>query len=200
MTSPVRVLIADDHALSSAGLQRALETRGFDVLPVCGSGIEAIARAKAEQPDLAILDHHMPGATGLEVLAELRRWSPATKVVILTGRATEGLLAAMALARPDGVFLKTGRPDALLAGLDRVLGGTRVMPEIGPTPAALSQRELQVLGCIAQGLSNPAIAERLAISVKTVESHRASAMRKLGVNSTASLVMAGIRQGLISDL
>ncbi|MEC3860465.1 response regulator transcription factor [Mesobacterium sp. TK19101] len=198
MKASPKVLIADDHALSAAGLQRALDSRGFDVLPPCLSGIEAIALANAEKPDLAVLDYHMPGASGVEALFEIRRWSPGTRVAILTGQAAPGLLATLEAAGPDGLFLKSSDPDALVDGLQKVLAGETVVAtgrsaEVG----TLSPRELQVLRCIADGHSNPAIAEHLSISVKTVESHRASIMRKLGVNSIARLLVHAIRQGLL---
>lgn len=198
MKAAPKVLIADDHALSAAGLQRALDRRGFDVLPPCLSGIEAIAVANAEKPDLAVLDYHMPGASGIEALVEIRRWSPRTRVAILTGQAAPGLLATLKAAGPDGLFLKSSAPDDLVEGLQSVLAGETVFAT-SPTVKgdALSPRELQVLRCIADGRSNPGIADHLSISVKTVESHRASIMRKLGVNSTASLLVHAIRQGLL---
>ncbi|MEL6915465.1 MAG: response regulator transcription factor [Pseudomonadota bacterium] len=194
-----RVLIADDHELVSEGLQRLLLEDGYEVLPPVMDGVAAVALARTSQPDIAILDYDMPGATGMEVMREIRRWSPKTKVVILTGRASPPLLATLKDVGADGLFLKSEEPDALRAGIASVLAGATVFPPLdveGKT--SLSRREIQTLEGIAQGLTNPAIAEQLNISVKTVESHRSSLMRKLGVRSTASLIVSAVREGLIS--
>lgn len=201
MHTPVSVLIADDHAFSSAGLQRLLMAEdAFYVLKPVATGLDAIAEARVRQPDLAILDYAMPGANGLEAMHEIRRWSPKTRVAILTGSTSPALMASLTEARVDGLFLKTSDPQHILDGLRRVALGERVIsPEIqiDADAAALSHRELQILSCIAEGLTNGRMAERLSISVKTVESHRASLMRKLGVHSTASLLVRAMQDGLI---
>lgn len=199
MGRPVSVLIADDHAFSSAGLQRLLENHGLHVLPPVATGIDAVVLARAEKPDLAVVDYDMPGATGLEVLSEIRRWSPETKVAILTGSTSATLLASMRAAGVDGLFLKSTAPSEICAGLMRVAKGEQVigLETDNPLPA-LSKRELQVLSCIAEGLTNNGIAEKLSISAKTVESHRSSLMRKMQVQSLPTLLMRAIQLGLIS--
>lgn len=192
-------MIADDNAFSSGGLQRLLEERGHDVLPPVVNGIAAIALARQKKPTLAVLDYEMPGANGLEVMREIRRWSPETRVAILTGRAAPALLNSLEAAGIDGLFVKATPPEQIYAGLLKVIAGERVIgiahsDDIG----VVSRRELQILECIAEGLSNPATGERLSISAKTVESHRANLMRKLNVRSTASLIIEAVRVGLIS--
>lgn len=201
MTKRYSVLIADDHALSLKGLQRLLEETGrFAVLPPVPSGLEAIAVARAETPDLAVLDHAMPGATGLEVLAELRRWAPRTRVALLTGSTAAPLLRQLAESGVDGLFFKSTAPEVICEGLLNVARGRRVLtepPQAEDTPL-LTGREAEVLDCIAAGLTNPATAEQLGISVKTVESHRGALMRKLEVHSTASLLIRAVQTGLIT--
>jgi DNA-binding NarL/FixJ family response regulator len=195
------VLIADDHAVSSSGLQQLLTAEpAFEVLPPVADGMEAVVLAKSAQPDLAILDYAMPRMTGLEAMREIRRWSPNTRVGILTGNLSPGLIASLLEAGVDGLWVKTTSPRILLDGLRRLAAGDRVIaPDLPATDdaTALSPRELQVLACIADGLTNDATAGRLSISAKTVESHRTSLMRKLGVRSTASLIVQAMRQGLI---
>lgn len=198
---PFSVLVADDHALSAEGLQRRLQRLpGVEVLPPVHGGLAAIAAARASRPTLAILDYAMPGANGLEVMVEIRRWSPETRCCILTGNSSPSVLSSLGTA--EGLFLKSTDPDRICEGVLRVAAGERVRGPGLPDEAegndrALSRRERQVLEGIAEGLTNPGIAERLSLSVKTVESHRASLMRKLEVHSTASLLVRAVRDGLI---
>lgn len=201
MSQHTTVLIADDHEFSSSGLQRLLSAQsGFEVLEPVRSGAEAIAMARLMQPDLAVLDYAMPGMTGLDAMREIRRWSPQTRVCVLTGTGSEGIFAALIAAGVDGLFLKSSDPGEILTGIAAVARGERVIARsatAAPVRTALSQRELQILGCIAEGLTNGGAAQRLSISVKTVESHRASLMRKLGVRSTARLLVRAMQEGLI---
>lgn len=202
MSDPFTVLIADDHALSLAGLAQALDaTAGLRVVACVTCGVDAVAQARALRPDLAVLDYAMPDATGVAVMADLRRWAPGTRVAILTGTEAAPALARMAEAGPDGLFLKATAPDAICAGLLAVAGGRRVIDPAAQAGAgaapSLSPREAQVLACIAAGMTNPAVAGQLGISVKTVESHRAALMRKMGVHSTASLLIRAVRDGFV---
>jgi DNA-binding NarL/FixJ family response regulator len=202
--APPRVVIADDHPLVSGALARTLAEAGYAVVATAADGIAALAAIRRHRPDLAILDLGLPLAHGAEVFAEARRWSPATRFVILTGSAAPGLLATLAESGAQAIFLKTDPVADLLAALPRVLGGETLRSAAvaaliagGATGAGLTARELQVLHGIAAGETSLDLAERLAISAKTVENHRASLMRKLDVHSTASLIMTAIRRGLI---
>lgn len=201
MSKKATVLIADDHALSSNGLQQLLsQQRDFDVLEAVENGFDAVAMARLHKPNLAILDYAMPGLNGAEAMQEIRKWSPDTRVAILTGNTSNAVLSTLLLANVDGLFMKTTHPDDIVFGLRKALTGEQVIgPGIADINAAciLTAREHQVLKCIAEGLANPATAERLSISVKTVESHRMSIMRKLNVHSVASLLVRAMRDGLI---
>ena len=193
-----RVIIVDDHGFTLSGMQRLFAEAGFDVVGTAPGGIEGIALGRRLRPDLAVLDFAMPDATGLEVFAELSRWSPDTRCAIVTGETAPGLLRQLAEAGVHGVFTKATAPADILAGLRLVVQGERVLPALPAAPAeVLSMREIEVLQGIARGLTNAGIAEALAISPKTVETHRASLMRKLGVHSTAALLVKAMRDRLI---
>lgn len=200
------VLIVDDHALYAAGVADALRAvPQLSVAGIAGNGIEAIALIKRLQPDCVVLDLQMAGANGMETFLEARRWSPATRFAILTGNARATVLRDLLAAGVHGVFLKTGPSDALCDGIRRIAvqGERLIAPEaqaiLDAQQAAetLTAREIEVLQAIARGLSNAQIAGRLGVSAKTVDSHRTNLMRKMGVHSTAALLVRAMRDGLI---
>lgn len=199
------VFLADDHALLLSGLRQALnDTPGLRVVAEAADGIEAISLIKRVKPDCAVLDHTMPGATGLEVVIEGRRWSPETRFVVVTGTALPAVLRELRDTGIEGLLLKTTPPDVLCRAVRDVANGGKVLPEdvqklIDEADQAnlLTDREREVLRSVARGHSNTRTSELLGISAKTVESHRASLMRKLNVNSTAALLVRAMRDGLI---
>jgi DNA-binding NarL/FixJ family response regulator len=149
----------------------------------------------------------MPLANGLEVLADLKRWSPATRIVVFTGISSSGLLAGLVESGVDGLFSKGVATGHLIAQLPLILAGGRVVaPELaeqisrGQGVVTLTDRERQTLNMIIAGKSNREIAELLCISPKTVEKHRTSLMSKLGVHSVAELMAHALREGLIDPL
>ncbi len=202
---PLSIIIADDHGFTLFGMQRMLaDLPAFDVLGVTGSGIEAIALCRQHKPDIALLDFSMPDATGLEVYAEIKRWSPDTRTAILTGTVTPSAWEKIAAAGVQGIFLKNQDLSEICDGLIQIgAGHSLYAPEVrerldrtakGPL---LSDREREVLYGIARGLTNSSIAKELSISPKTVESHRSSLMRKIRVHSTAELVVSAFRDGYL---
>ncbi len=159
---------------------------------------------KQHQPDCAVLDYVMPGATGLEVMLEARRWSPKTRFVVITGTPAASTIRSLLSAGINGLFVKTTAPQDICDGIEQVLQGRDViaqelqaMADHLDTDLSLTAREQEVLIAIARGQSNPKISELLGISPKTVDSHRTSLMRKLGVNSTAALLVRAMKNGLI---
>ena len=200
-----RVLLADDHAFVSWGLARALSAlEGIDIIGSVTNGIEAIVEIRKSKPDCAILDYNMPGANGLEVFLESKRWSPETRFVLLTGTATPQTLATLVDAGVHGVCLKDGTETEIVELVRQVCAGRTVMGAsarlLMKTPAlgvALTERELAVLQAVARGHTNASAAQALGISPKTVDSHRTNLMRKFGVNSTASLLLAAVKAGLL---
>lgn len=178
----------------------------FEVVAEVEDGLAAISAIKRLQPDLAILDLKMPHTNGAEAFLEIRRWSPRTRVVILTGLSSPAMFRQLRDGGIDGLFLKTGHVGQLKDALPAVLAGQKTMsPEVEDLIArsdeshGLTRRELQVLQGIARGETNAVIAERLGISPKTVDSHRTRLMAKLDVHSTATLLARALRDGLIEN-
>jgi DNA-binding NarL/FixJ family response regulator len=181
-----------------------LDFDDLDIVEEVEDGLEAVRAAHVRQPDLFVLDLSMPYARGIEVFIEIRRQSPNTRVAVLTGVSSSGLLSELIASGVDGLFLKRGAPEVLSQGLSLVLdGGKFISPDVveilseRPAPPALTDRERQTLSFIAQGYTNAEIGHRLDISAKTVEKHRGSLMSKLGVNSMAQLLAHALREGLL---
>lgn len=203
-------IIADDHAIVRSGLRSALETpglieeTGLAVVAEATNGLEAIAAVRRLRPDLMLLDVQMPHAGGVEVLLEARRWSPATRIVVLTGIVAVGKLAELVEVGVDGLFSKATPNDALYAALPKILrGGRQIADEIvamldeAPRVAPLTDRERQILNLIISGRSNKEMAAILGISAKTIDRHRTALMQKLDVHSVAQLMTVALREGLI---
>jgi len=199
-----RVLIADDHVLirqSVRLLLRAVE--GVQIVAEADDGFAAIALAKKLKPDLLLLDVAMPKAGGLAVFGEVKRWSPATRVAVLTGITATSVLVQLRNSGAVGLLSKVCPAQELDRGLRRIIAGEeyvsedlRAVVEAGGTLGALTMRERQILELAAQGSSNAEIAALLNISTKTAENHRTNLMRKLGVHSAAELVALGLRENV----
>jgi DNA-binding NarL/FixJ family response regulator len=189
----------------SWGLAKALAVlEDVDIVGSVTNGIEAIVQIRKTRPDCAILDYNMPGANGLEVFLESRRWSPETRFILLTGSTTAETLDALVKNGIHGVSLKDTTEGEIVDMVRQVLaGGTVVGASAAKLLAASSQgvaltdRELSVLQAIARGHTNASAAESLGISPKTIDTHRTSLMRKFAVSSTASLLVAAVRAGLV---
>jgi DNA-binding NarL/FixJ family response regulator len=202
-----RAIIADDHAIVRSSLAGILADIGsVEVVAEAENGLETIALVKQHAPDLLLLDAAMPLARGVQVYGEVRRWSPDTRVIVVTGFTSTAMLADWLAAGVDGLFLKSARPDEMNKGFAQVLaGGKYVAEEVAQKLAAapereeLTDREREVLSLIAAGHQNVTIGEQLFISPKTVEKHRASLMAKLGVNSVSGLLTLALREGLLDE-
>lgn len=205
----IRLLLADDHAILRAGLRMLLNAQP-DMLVVgeAGDGEEAVVRALATRPDVAIVDLSMPGPSGVETLQRLRREVPMTRLLVLTMH-DDPAYARMALAAGAvGHVVKDHESSTLLAairavhrGRAYVQVGAAVQPaEVGaappPRPPELSRREHEVLGLLARGHTNREVARILALSVKTVETHRARLSDKLGLQGRADIVRVAMGLGL----
>lgn len=200
-----RVVIAEDHLFVSQGLVSVLSAvEGLTVVQTVANGIEAISAVRKHRPDIVILDYNMPGANGLEVFLEARRWAPETRFLMLTGNMQAQMLAQMVEAGVHGVMLKDGSEADIIDAVRQVRAGKTilgasaqlVLDKAGGT-AALTDRELAVLQAIARGHSNISAAALLGISAKTIDTHRTNIMRKLGAHSTASLMLHAVRAGLL---
>jgi DNA-binding NarL/FixJ family response regulator len=207
-----RVVLADDHTLVRSGLRRILEAQpGFEVVGEAGDGAEALRLARTTAPDVTVLDLNMPGTGGLDVLKDLKAARPAMKVVVLTMHAGREYLARAMKGGADAYLLKDSAVQDLVAAVGAVMAGRSyftpsiqaLMAELlrgdpsAPRRATLTDREREVLTWLARGLSSKEVAQRLDISVRTVETHRANLMHKLGVKSVALLIQVALREGMI---
>ncbi|MEE4279063.1 MAG: response regulator transcription factor [Halieaceae bacterium] len=207
--SPViSTVIADDHEIIRDAITTLLDRMQddgyvFDIVGYASNGIEALALVKARKPELLFLDISMPFASGSEILHDLRRWSPDTRVVVFTGLTGPALLAGLVEQGVHGLFSKGSSVDLLRDKLPTILEGVPVIASdlaeiIGQSQsAALTSREQQVLNMIVAGKSNKEIAAELFLSPKTVDKHRTSLMSKLEVHSVAQLMARAIRDGLV---
>lgn len=202
-----RVVLADDHAVVREGVKNVLAELGSaEIVAETADGLSAISAVKQHQPDLLVLDSAMPHAKGFEVFAEARRWSKETAVVLLTGFTSAGVLATWLDAEVEGILLKSCCPTEMLTCFETVLEGGRYFAKDALTilenatdKVALTNREREVLSLLAMGYQNGGIGERLSISPRTVEKHRASLMEKIGVGSLAELIAYALREGLIAE-
>lgn len=205
-----RAVIADDHQIVRDGLKTALqqpglvEHNGVAVVAEAENGFEALAEVKNHKPDVLILDISMPLAGGAEVVADIKRWSPETRIVILTGINAPGLICTLLDAGVDGMFSKGASLDELYKHLPLILrGGKHIAQSFVDTMQrqqqnqALTDRELQTLNMIIAGKTSREIADFMSVSPKTVDKHRTSLMKKLDTHSVAELIAYALREGLI---
>jgi len=193
-TPPVNVLIADDHAIFRDGLRLLFHSlHGYRVVAEAASLDRVLPLMQEHAVDLLILDYHMPCGESSAVLSYCKQRYPALKVVALTGSQSGVILKQLRDARADAVLLKEGPAEELLDCIERVLAGEQVIPlgvqeQIDACDTGLTAREQQVLQLIYQGLATAEVAERLNLSVKTVDKHRENLMRKLQVNNVVQLI------------
>jgi DNA-binding NarL/FixJ family response regulator len=207
----MRVLIADDHGIVRSGLRLLLEREpDIEVVGEASDGAEAREKAIAERPDLAILDVKMPKLTGLQATREIREQAPEVAVLILSMHDDERYLFEALKAGASGYVLKRQADQDLLDAVRAVERGEPfltpdaqrtlikdVLERGGEQADELTPREQEVVKLVAEAHTNREIAEILHLAEKTVESHRANAMRKLGMRDRVELVRYAIRSGLI---
>jgi DNA-binding NarL/FixJ family response regulator len=208
-----RILIADDHEMVRRGLRTVLEAHpGWEVCGEAANGVEAVAQARALEPDIVVLDFAMPELNGLSAARQIRQQLPQTEILILTMHESETLVRSLGKAGVRGCVLKSDAGRVLVSAVERLLQhqpffSPKVadwVPTVEPDSRLagaeirfgfdqLSPREQQVLQLIAEGLSSKEVATRLAISLKTAETHRVNLMRKLDLHSVSELVRYAIR-------
>lgn len=208
-----RILLTDDHAILRAGLRLLIENQpDLEVVGEAGNGQEALAKAKALQPDLILLDLSMPETDGLTVLPELVAALPKSRVLVLTMHDDVTHLRQALAAGAAGYVLKRAVDQELLIAIRAVMRGEpyvhsamtqKLLEAVGQSEAradtdpwsALSEREFAVMRLVSLGYTNAEIAEDLFLSIKTVETYRSRGMEKLDVQTRAQLVQSALKYG-----
>lgn len=210
-----KILIADDHEIVRGGVRNLVESQpGYVCCGEARSGREAVKMAEQLQPDVAIVDVTMPEMNGIEAARQILKLCPATKVLVFTVHDAEQVVVEIFRIGAHGYVLKSDAGSHLLQAIECVLGGrhyfssrisevifdsmrggqTHAAPDPGDKPTA---REREIIQLLAEGNGNKEVADQLGISVKTVETHRAAIMRKLGLHSIGELVRYAIRNHII---
>jgi DNA-binding NarL/FixJ family response regulator len=213
-----RILIVEDHNLLRQGLRSLVSTLpDFEVVGEARDGKEAIRQTLSLLPDLVLMDLSMPGMNGMEATAHIKRRLPHVRVVALTAYKTDEYVREALRAGADGYVLKDASYEELVLALRQVANGKRFLSadvsghlveallhpgeanrQAAPSPwDKLTARERSILKLIAEGRTNRAAAEYLNVSPKTIEKHRASVMRKLGLRNVSELTLAALECGLI---
>lgn len=213
---PVRVLIVEDHNLLRKGLHAMIsDMPNYVVVGEAREGKEAVREAALLQPDLIVMDLSMPGMTGFEATVQIKRRFSEIRVLVLTIHDNEEYIREALRVGADGYVLKGASFEEFALALNLIAQGKRFISndismqmmdsllQAASTPAPrsawdlLSERERSILKLVAEGHTNRATGQFLCISPKTVEKHRASLMRKLGLNNAAELVLAAVDMGLV---
>ncbi|AZO93248.1 response regulator [Iocasia frigidifontis] len=205
----IKVLIADDHDLVREGICRLLELYDdIQVIGEAGDGLETIRKVREEEPDLVLLDLNMPRMNGITTLKKIKEISPQVKILILTIHDGEEYIYEVIKAGAEGFIQKDIKPEELKDSIVKVIKGEKVFPisvekQIAETVVIkrdvqkLSAREQEVLGLLAQGMSNREIAANLFISEKTVKNHVSNILKKMSVNDRTQAVIVALKRGMV---
>jgi DNA-binding NarL/FixJ family response regulator len=215
-SQPIRVVLADDHAVVRKGIREFLEEAGdIQVVAEAGDGAQAVALVAEHQPDVAVLDVQMPELTGIEATRRIKAQHPDVAVLILTAYDDDPYVFALLQAGASGYILKTADSGDLVQAVRAVYRGESALdPRVAqkvvqqlttgrPLGAhaaveGLTEREIEVLRLVARGLTNKAVGQELGISDRTVQGHLANIYGKLGVSSRTEAVTEALRQGWIT--
>jgi DNA-binding NarL/FixJ family response regulator len=195
-------LVADDHPALTSAVSSYLADNGFEIVGPAPDGRRALALAEEEQPELALLDYRMPRLAGLDLIAALREKSPDTRICIYTADGDEKLASEVLAAGAAALVLKEAPLADLVRALEAALaGGSYLDPAVKRAETGggkLTQRELDVLGLLAEGMQHEEIGNRLGISSETVRTHLRKACDRLGAATRTQAVAMALRHGLIS--
>lgn len=212
-STPLRILLADDHVTVRHGLKLLIDGQAdMQVVAEASDGAAAVQRAIDLKPDVVVMDISMPGMNGLVATRSLKQRLPEMAVITLTRHGDDAYLQELLRAGVSGYVLKQSAPAELLQAIRVAAAGGQYLDSsltarvtagflgrdakrVGKAGATISDREAEVLRLIASGYSNKEIAARLDLSVKTVEAHKANAMRKLGLGGRTDIVKYAILQG-----
>ncbi|MET7459654.1 response regulator transcription factor [Nonomuraea sp. NPDC005501] len=211
----IRVVVADDQALVRAGVRMLLQASGdMEVVGEADDGAKAVRLAELHKPDVILMDLRMPRVDGLEAIKRVLSSSPAARIVVLTTFAEDADVYAALRAGAIGFLLKDDEAERMVEAVRRAAAGEQLLaPSVLrrvveraldaqahadlPTPAGLTERELDVLALLGTGLSNAEIADELHIGVTTVKTHVAGVMEKLGLRNRIQAAVVAHRVGLV---
>ena len=209
----VKIVLADDHEVVRRGVKQALESKtNWTVVAEASNGHDAVNAVIQANPDVVIVDYSLPGLNGLEVTRRIHHHLPKAEILIFTIHDEESIIAEVLRAGARGFLLKSDTESELIAAVQAMIRhrpyfSWRVSETLLDTylkhsdreggTGVLTPREREVVQLVSEGLSNKQVGRKLVLSIKTVETHRAAAMRKLGVSTTADLVRYAIRNHLI---
>lgn len=206
---PVRVLIVEDHPIMAEGVARVLAAEdGVEVVGTATTAAAGLRRGRADRPDVAVVAQSLPDGLGTDLALRLRQEAPDTAVVILSALAEEAVVSAAVAAGCSGFVSKNrGAGDLVRAVRAAAAGEMFLSPDAvraiisekaaGPSALSLTPRETDVIQCLAEGLSNQAIGERLDLTTNTVGNHLQRAMAKLGAHSKLEALVIAVRLGVV---
>ena len=212
MGETIRILIADDHAIVREGLRALIATEpGMELLDEASDGVQAVDKALALRPDVILLDMMMPRKDGLGAINDIIRENPDARILVLTSFAEDEKVFPAIKAGALGYLLKDSSPQELLQAIRNVHHGEaslhpaiarKLMRELNqpatlpPTTDPLTEREVEVLRLVAQGLSNDEIAEKLVVSERTVRTHVSHILDKLHLANRTQMALYAVREGI----
>ncbi len=212
MDEIIKILIADDHAIVREGLRSLISTEpGMELLGEARDGIEAVQMYEKLQPDVALFDLMMPRKNGISAIEEIINQHPDARILVLTSFAEDEQILPAIKAGAKGYLLKDSSPDDLLKAIWEVFAGEsslspsiarKLLQEINRSPQmpetfeTLSEREMEVLVLVADGLSNQEIAERLVISERTARNHVGNILAKLDLENRTQAALYAVRMGI----
>ncbi|HSL30283.1 MAG TPA: response regulator transcription factor [Anaerolineales bacterium] len=210
----IRILIADDHAIVREGLRALLATEpGLELVAEATDGVQAVSKANALKPDVILLDMVMPRMDGQEAIVEIKKNWPEARIIVLTSFSDDERVFSAIRSGALGYLLKDSSPHDLLHAIHTVANGEGFLsptiaskvireinqpPKLPPTKDPLTEREMEILKHVAQGMTNDEIAEQLVVSERTVRTHVSNILAKLQLANRTQAALYALKEGIAS--